>query len=85
MIRLQRKDPRLFRWMCNVRPEHRISTKELKIRLNFNKVGNFYGIKDYSDLVIRKKWKRMLSLLNKESSRLVLVSSENYLRKHGMR
>lgn len=85
VIRLQRNDPRMFRWVCNVRPQHRISTKELKIRLNLNKVGNFYRIKDYSDLVIRKKCKRMLSLLNKESSRLVLVSSENYLRKHGMR
>ena len=35
-IKLERNDPMMFGWMCNVRPEDRIFAKELKIRLNLN-------------------------------------------------
>ena len=33
MIRLDRNDARMVRWMCKVRPENRISAEELRTRL----------------------------------------------------
>lgn len=57
-IKLERNDPRMFGWMCNVRPEDRIFAKELKIRLKIT--GNLYRIKDYSGLVIRKNGRECL-------------------------
>ena len=32
-IRLGRNDEMMARWMCNVRPEDRLSTKDLRLRL----------------------------------------------------
>ena len=36
MIRLERSDARIVKWMFSVRPEDRISAKELKTRLKLN-------------------------------------------------
>ena len=33
VIRLEKSDTRMVRWVCNVRPEDWISTEELKTRL----------------------------------------------------
>ena len=35
VIKLEINDGRMVRWMCNVKPEDRISEKELRTRLTF--------------------------------------------------
>ena len=35
-IRLERDGARMVRWMCSIRPERRISLRELKTRLKLN-------------------------------------------------
>ena len=42
-------------------------------------------IDDYNDLVMHKKFKRVLVLVNIEPLRLVVVSPKDDLGKHGMR
>ena len=51
-IRLQRNDPRMVRWMCNVRPEDRISVVELGIDCYGIPCRNVERIEDCFGLVI---------------------------------
>ena len=39
VIRLEKSDTRMVRWVCNVRPEDWISTEELKTRLKLKSMG----------------------------------------------
>ena len=54
---------------CVVRPEDMISNEEFRTRLRLE---NVYKINDSNGLVIQKKWKRMLVLVNVEPSKLVV-------------
>ena len=75
----------MFRWMCNVKPENRTSTEELRTRLNLKSLGTIYRIEDCGGLFIWKEGKRVLGLVNIELLRLVVVSPEDDPGKHGMR
>ena len=53
VIKLGRNDPRIVRWMCNVRPENRISDEELRTRLKLKIMRvYFHRIEDCNDLFI---------------------------------
>ena len=38
VMRLERNDKRMFRWMCNVRPEGRICTEELRTGIKLKSI-----------------------------------------------
>ena len=41
VIRVQRTDTRKVRWMCNVRPDDKISAEELRTRLKLNSMREY--------------------------------------------
>ena len=84
MIKLERNDTSIVRWMCNVRPEDRIFIEELRTRL---KLKSMRVLEDG-----RLKWfgylermKRVVGLVKAEPAGLAIVSTEDDQRKHGMR
>ena len=69
----------------DVRPENRTSDEELRTRLKLKSMRvYFHRMEDCNDLFIWKKSKRVLSLVNEEPSRLVVVSPEDDQGKHVM-
>lgn len=65
VIRWQRHDARMVRWMCSVRPEDEISAEELQARLKFNRTREclitrlqwFSHLQRMGDSVWTGKWK----------------------------
>ena len=55
MIRLERDDARIFRWICSVRPEYRISAEEVRIMLKLNNMRKCSQDRKYNGLVIGKE------------------------------
>ena len=84
VIKLERNDAKMFRWTYNVRPGDRIPAEEFRSRLKLNSMREVYRIKTTTSLVIWKEWKRMFGLVNVEPLRLVVVSPEDNLEKHGV-
>ena len=84
-IRLKRNDRRMFRWMCNIRLEDRVSAEDLMARPKLLSMRECLQDKYYNGFIIWKEWKGMHVLINIEPSKLVVVSPEDDLRKHGVR
>lgn len=51
VLKLDRYDLRKVTWMCIDRFDDRVSAKELRNRLKFNKLGDVYRIEGCNDLV----------------------------------
>ena len=89
VIRVERNDARMVRFMCNVRPDDRISAEEHRTRLKLSSMRGFlqniYRIEDYNDLIIQEEWKRVHGLVDEEPSRLVVVSLKDDLGKSEIR
>ena len=83
VIRLERNDSRMARWICTVRPQQRISTEELRARLKLNSLRECLQNRRLQ-LFILKEWKRVLGLINLKP-RLAVVSPEDGQWKHGIR
>ena len=66
LIRLDRSDARIVRWMCNVRPEDKVSAEEPRNRLLLNI--------PWQNL--ERMWKRMLCLVNVDSVLVVVIPQE---------
>ena len=75
VIRLERNDSRMARWICTVRPQQRISTEELRARLKLNSLRECLQNRRLQ-LFILKEWKRVLGLINLKP-RLAVVSPED--------
>lgn len=72
--------------MCNAWFEDRISANELRTRLKLNSMNEFRQDKRLPLFGhLQKKWKKVLDLVNVQPSWSMVVSPEDYLRKHGMR
>lgn len=54
VIRLDRNDAKMFKWMWNIRSDDRISNL-IKSRSHVNTVVNIYRIEDYYDLAIQRE------------------------------
>ena len=54
VIRLDRNDAKMFKWMWNIRSDDRISNL-IKSRSHLNTVVNIYRIEDYYDLAIQRE------------------------------
>ena len=78
MIRQERNDERMVKWIFNVRPGERNSAEKLGTRLILKSIRT----KDCNGLVMLKS---MLGLVNVENSKLTVVFPEHNQRTHGTR
>ena len=81
MIRQERNDERMVKWIFNVRPGERNSAEKLGTRLILKSIRT----KDCNGLVMLKERKSMLGLVNVENSKLTVVFPEHNQRTHGTR
>ena len=81
MIRQERNDERMVKWIFNVRPGERNSAEKLGTRLILKSIRT----KDCIGLVMLKERKSMLGLVNVENSKLTVVFPERNQRTHGTR
>ena len=76
VIRLERNDAWMVRWMCNIRPEDSISAEEFKTRLKMNSIRECLQFRrqqwfSYLEIIEESAWSSKDRTL--EPSRLVLV------------
>ena len=54
---VEKNNVRMAKWVCNIRSDDRISTEELRIRLNWLAWGIVYMINDCNDVVVSEERK----------------------------
>ena len=81
LIRLERNDARMIRWMCKIGLRKRFLQRNLRLDLNRRALKEVYRKKECNGLIILKEWKTVFGLEYVEPSRLAVVSPKGQSRK----
>ena len=81
LIRLERNDARMIRWMCKIGLRKRFLQRNLRLNLNWRALKEVYRKKERNGLIILKEWKTLFGLEYVEPSRLAVVSPKGQSRK----